>query len=265
MTEKLSIAGVDVHVDGRCADTIVMVHGWPDTYRLWDAQVEALRSQHRCVRFTLPGFDIGESRRAVSLDQMIDVLRQVVEHTSGGSPVIMLLHDWGCFFGYQYVLRHPSTVARVIGVDIGDAGSRRHLREMNAKQKAMMASYQLWLALAWRIGGSIGDRMTRSMARQLKCPGDPRSIHSGMCYPYDIRWTGSHGGFRHVRPFESPCPMLYIYGTRKPFMFHSQTWADALAAKPGNRVLGFRTGHWVMCKQPQAFNEAVLTWLADQS
>jgi pimeloyl-ACP methyl ester carboxylesterase len=264
MTETLAVAGVDVHVAGQGADTIVMVHGWPDTHRLWDGAVEALRSHYRCARFTLPGFEMGAAHRALSLDQMIDVLRQVVEHAGRGGPVTLLLHDWGCFFGYQYLLRHPGDVVHVIGVDVGDAGSRQHLHEMSAGQKAMMAGYQLWLALAWRIGGATGDRMARFMARQLRCPTDPRSIHSGMCYPYDIQWTGSHGGFRQVRRFEPPCPMLYLYGTRKPLMFHSRAWAEALAARPGNRVLGLPTGHWVMVEQPEAFNEAVRTWLADQ-
>ena len=39
-----------------------MVHGWPDTYRLWDGQVEALKDRYRCVRFTLPGFDAAQPR-----------------------------------------------------------------------------------------------------------------------------------------------------------------------------------------------------------
>ena len=50
------IDGVDVHIDGSGVGTLVMVHGWPDTYRLWDEQVAFLQARHRCVRFTLPGF-----------------------------------------------------------------------------------------------------------------------------------------------------------------------------------------------------------------
>jgi hypothetical protein len=44
------------------------------------------------------------------------------------------------------------------------------LLSLNAKAKAMVFVYQIWLAMAWRIGGSIGDKMTKSMARALKCP-----------------------------------------------------------------------------------------------
>ena len=58
------------------------------------------------------------------------------------------------------------------------------------------------------------------------------------------------------------CPMLYSFGQRKPFQFHSRAWADRLIARPGTQVLPFDTGHWVMLQRPQAFNAAVADWLA---
>ena len=40
-----------------------MIHGWPDTHRLWDRQVAALQDRYRCVRFALPGFDASRTGR----------------------------------------------------------------------------------------------------------------------------------------------------------------------------------------------------------
>jgi pimeloyl-ACP methyl ester carboxylesterase len=55
----LQVDGVDVHIDGDGAHTIVMVHGWPDTWRLWDAQVAPILAasggQDRIARFSWPG------------------------------------------------------------------------------------------------------------------------------------------------------------------------------------------------------------------
>src|SRR5690349_19181705 len=118
-----------------------MIHGWPDTYRLWDAQVACFKGRYRCIRFTLPGFDIGKPRRAVPLEEMVATLRKIVEETSPGRPVILMLHDWGCAFGYQLAMRHPAFVSRIVGVDIGDAGTRQHLRSLSAKAKAMVLAY----------------------------------------------------------------------------------------------------------------------------
>ncbi len=257
----MKIDDVEVLVDGEGEPAVLMIHGWPDTLRLWDAQVEVLKAHHRCVRFTLPGFDLARPGRAYALDEVIATITRVAEQACPGQRVTLLLHDWGCVYGYQFALRHPERVARVIGVDIGDAGSRVHLSELDARAKLLVIGYQLWLALAWRIGGAFGDRMARWMAGRLRCPAPPQGIGAQMGYPYAVQWFGVKGGFGRLRPFDPTVPMLYLYGQRKPFMFHSRAWADNLAATPGSRVLGLPTGHWVMLQRPQEFNTALLDWL----
>ncbi len=268
MTRTDTVAGVAVQID-EPADpqgTIVLLHGWPDTAALWDGTVAALSPRWRCVRFTLPGFAPGDAPGARTLDHVVELLHQVVLHADGGRPVTLLLHDWGCLFGYHLLRQHPERVTRVIGVDIGDAGSRAHRRELPLKAKFGVLSYQLWLALAWRIGGSLGDGMARRMARRMRVPAPPQQIRAQMGYPYWITWTGTYGSYRTTRPFKADdpaMPMCFIYGKRKPFMFHSRAWTAALAARPGCRVVEMKTGHWVMLDAPQAFHAAVLDWLGE--
>jgi len=237
--------------------TIVMVHGWPDTARLWRPQIEALRDRYECVAITLPGFE-GE-KRAYSLDEVIAAIHAAV----GGRRVTLLLHDWGCLYGYQFAMSYPQLVERVVGVDIGDAGSRAHLEELGARGKLMVVAYQNWLALAWRIGGRVGDAMARAMARLLRCPTDVETIGAHMGYPYAVRWFGAAGGFHNLRVFKPEVPMLFLYGEKKPVMFHSRAWAGRLAARKGNRVVAFPTGHWIMVTRREAFNQALRTWLAE--
>lgn len=255
------VDGIDVVVEGDGEESIVMIHGWPDTYRLWDAQAAFFKDRYRCVRFTLPGFDIEKPRRAFSLAETLSLFESVLDRTCPGRKAILVLHDWGCVFGYQLAMRHPSRISRIVGVDIGDAGSSAYVRSLSAKAKAMIAAYQLWLAIAWRIGGRPGDAMTRSMARAIRCPSDPRFIGSCMDYPYYIAWFRACGSYRDMVPFDPPVPMLFVYGRRKPFLFHTPAWADALAARPGSAVRGFDTGHWVMSERPREFNGAVDEWL----
>jgi len=251
-------------VEGEGGESIVMIHGWPDTYRLWDAQAAFFRDRYRCVRFTLPGFDIDKPRRAFSLEETIAIIKDIVEQTSPGRQVILMLHDWGCAFGYQFAMRHPSLVSRIVGVDIGDAGTRQHLHSLTARAKAIVLGYQLWLALAWRIGGPMGQWMTLRMARMARCPSDPRFIDSRMDYPYYIRWMKAYGSYRAMVRFEPKVPMLFVYGERKAFLFHTPAWAEALAARQGSRVAAFKTGHWVMSEAPREFNEAVGSWLSER-
>src|SRR5471032_2892040 len=261
MQQVLNIDDVDVYIEGEGSETIVMIHGWPDTHRVWDAQVEELKARYRCVRFTLPGFDITKQRRPYSLDAMMRILLHIVNSVNQKQRVILMLHDWGCVFGYEFYMRHKKAVSCIIGVDIGDAQSRAVQRSRTVGQKMMVSGYQNTLALAWAIGGPVGNAMTRLMVRVLGVPSPKRFISSAMNYPYYIMMAGAAGSYHSLIPFAPTCPMLFIYGTRKPFMFQSDSWADALNAREGCKVMAFKTDHWPMLRKPQEFNQAVLEWL----
>lgn len=256
--QQLIVDGVEVFIEGEGPQTVVMIHGWPDTHRLWDAQVALLKGRYRCVRFTLPGFDPAQPARAASLVQMVGLFKAIVDRVSPAQPVTLLLHDWGAIFGYEFAAQHPDRVARIIGVDIGDTNSGAYLKSLTLKAKLMIVAYQVWLALAWKLGGRLGDRMTRFMARTLRRRDDPALIGWQMNYPYYLQWTG---GYRAAARFVPQSPMLYIYGKRKPFLFHSPQWAQQLATLPGCAVREFNTGHWVMVEQPEAFNQCMGDWL----
>ena len=262
----LQVDGIDVHIEGTGTDTIVMVHGWPDTLALWDSSVAALQATHRCVRFTLPGYNAALPARATSVRDMTVFIAKVVEAVSPGHPVIVMCHDWGCFFGYEFVARHPTKVQRLIGVDIGDHNRGAYVNSLNSKQKMMVFAYQIWLAIAWKVGetlsASLGTRMTRWMAHAIGFRGPMEPISWQMCYPYAMRWMSVQGGFKGIAPMQLSHPTLFIYGQKKPFMFHSTSFLAQIAAYPGSESHGLPTGHWVMVQKPEEFTQLVMAWLA---
>ena len=259
------VDGIPLIVEGAGAETVLMLHGWPDTRRLWDSSVLALQARYRCVRFTLPGFDSRLAPRTTSLADMTTLLRRIVRTVSPDKPVTLLMHDWGCIFGYEFAARHPDLVSRIVAVDIGDYNSGTTRRSLSTMAKLQVLIYQLWLALAWKFGGKLGTAMTRWMARQMRCKASQSRISWQMNYPYAMSWLGLAGGFKEAKKIDPHCPTLYIYGQKKPFMFQSPQWVEKLAARPGCKVQAFATGHWVMVQQPQEFNQAVLSWLQGKS
>ncbi len=265
MSQVKKVDGIDVHIDGEGEDTIVMIHGWPDTYRLWDAQVADFKHRYRCVRFTLPGFDPDTPRRVYSLDATIRSISYVINAISNKKKVILMLHDWGCVFGYEYYMRNKQQVSAIIGVDIGDANSQETRRSRTFSQKLKVSAYQNTLSLAWAIGGPIGNMLTRRMANALNAPGPREYIGAQMNYPYYILSAGEAGSYRNLQAFVPKVPMLYIYGVRKPFMFHSNSWLEKIEARKSNKVIPFNTDHWPMLRQPERFNEAVHSWLPGPS
>jgi pimeloyl-ACP methyl ester carboxylesterase len=261
------VQGLTVSVEGQ-GPTVVMLHGWPDSPALWDETVSALRDAYCCVRFPLPGFDLNKPPRPVSVNEMCELIGAVADAVSPAEPVTLLLHDWGCFFGYEYAARHPERVARVVAADIGDTNSGAYLKSLRFKEKLLIARYQLWLAVAWKLGPlwpALADRMTRFMANGQGCPTPPERMGWQMNYPYAMQWFKSFGGLAGVarvsKVFGPKTPTLFLFGKRKPFMFHSANWLAALGTTPGSAAYGFDAGHWLMVQRPAEFNRVVRTWL----
>jgi pimeloyl-ACP methyl ester carboxylesterase len=264
---RIEVQEVAVRIEGS-GPTVVMLHGWPDSPALWDRTVADLCDRFRCVRFALPGFDLSRPARPLSVDAMSALIAAVVDAVSPDEPVTLLLHDWGCFFGYEYAARCSNRVARVVGTDIGDTNSGAYLKALKRKEKLLIAGYQIWLALAWKLGRAwptLGDGMTRFMARVNHCPTPPERIGWQMNFPYAMQWFGSFGGLRGVarvdRLLGPKIPTLFLFGARKPFMFHSARWIAALATTPGCAVHGFQAGHWMMVQKPAEFSRVVGDWL----
>ena len=260
----LTVDGIDIHIDGAGSETLVMVHGWPDTHRLWDASVAALQDRFFCVRFDLPGYDLSKPPRAMAYRDMTALFARIVDAASPGQPVTLMLHDWGCAFGYEYAMQHPTRVARLIGVDIGDHNAGAYLHSLKASAKFMAFAYQYWLAWAWRLGPRLPDLanwMTRWMARAIGNRNAPQSMAWQMNYPYAMNWMKALGGFAGMAKIKPQCPTLFIYGKRKPFMFHSAKWLETVTATPGGKTIGFESGHWMMGHQPALFNAALREWL----
>ncbi|MFK7894450.1 MAG: alpha/beta fold hydrolase [Myxococcota bacterium] len=256
------LEGLRVQIDGTGDEMILMLHGWPDTGELWEDQVAALKGEYRCVRLTLPGFDLSAPRRPVSLDEMVGIFRSLIEKESPDRPVVLMMHDWGCVFGFHFAMQHPDLVSRVIGMDVGDANSDAHVASLGLAAKAMVFAYQSWLALAWRVGGRLGDAMTRGVAKLLGAPAAPESIGSSMNYPYDMVWMKSYGSLEHVEIEVPPMPTLFFWGSKKPFQFFSKTWASAIDARADSRVVRVEAGHWLMKEQCEQVNGIMKEWLS---
>lgn len=262
MQTELVVDGIAVHIDGAGPSTIVMLHGWPDTHEIWERQVQHFKTTHRCVRFTLPGFD-DPATQGRTVGELAELISQVVDEVSPHDRVTLMVHDWGCVFGYHFAALHADKVARIVAVDVGDTNSAAFSRALGLRAKAMILAYQMPLALTWYLKGPLGNYLARRIARFLRCRADEASIHAGMSYPYAMRWMGALGGLAALRgPTQLRCPIFYAFGLYKPFQFQSEEWLQRLAATEGCKVEAFKASHWVMVDRADQFNSAVSEWLA---
>lgn len=262
MHSELIVSGIQVHIDGDGPDTLVMLHGWPDTHEIWEQQVQHFKHTHRCVRFTLPGFD-DPSTRGFSASEVVALILAVVNEVSPNSKVTLMLHDWGCLFGVHFAALHSHKVARVIAIDVGDVSSPAFAHGLSLRGKLMIFAYQMPLALTWYMKGRLGNYLARAIAKFLRCKADEATIHTGMSYPYAMRWLGALGGLKMLAgPAQLECPIFYAYGRNKPLQFQSEAWLQQLSVTANCKAEAFKSSHWVMVDRAEQFNSAVSEWLA---
>lgn len=106
--------------EGLEKDEILLIHGFPDSARLWDKQVECLSKEgYRCINVTLPNFGIQENRAhwGYSFPQIHAMLTQTIEKHSKGGKVTLLTHDFGSTYGMDLQSKRPDLVRRIATID----------------------------------------------------------------------------------------------------------------------------------------------------
>jgi pimeloyl-ACP methyl ester carboxylesterase len=94
------------------AETVVLVHGWPDTHHLWDQVVPLLADRFHVVSFDLPGFGASSDPgklSAFTVDRLANDLRAVLDAVSPERPVHLVGHDWGSIMSWEAVSRDWGT------------------------------------------------------------------------------------------------------------------------------------------------------------
>ncbi|MFK7977015.1 MAG: alpha/beta fold hydrolase [Halioglobus sp.] len=260
MDKTITVRDTCVHIEGQGPNTLVMLHGWPDTRELWLEQIAHFKSSHTCVSFTLPGFSATD-RTDYSVDDIVARIAEIVDAVSPEQRVTLLLHDWGCVFGYEYAMRNSQRVEKMIGLDVGDIDSDALRESLSTAGKLMVFVYQIILAMSFVLPRLIGNPIARLMARALKAGSIKEHIHAGMSMPYAMRWFGTNGGLSGLLPVAPKCPFFYGYATQKPMMFHSRQWLAHLRENPCNRIEPFDCGHWIPVELANELNESLGEWL----
>ena len=97
------------------APTLLLLHGWPDTHRLWDRVGGLLAEDLHLVAPDLRGMgasgDPGEVA-GFALPRLVDDLRAVLDAVSPGAPAHVLGHDWGSIVAWAAV-GDPGTAPRI--------------------------------------------------------------------------------------------------------------------------------------------------------
>jgi pimeloyl-ACP methyl ester carboxylesterase len=218
---------------------VVLVHGLSGSTRWWARNIEALAEHFRVYLVDLPGF--GSARHGgllFALGEAAAWLHAWMEAAAIG-PASLIGHSMGGYLCLEVAARWPEDVRRLVLA--APAG---------VPERARVADYALPLLAELR---HLDPRFAPTLAYDALRAGPTTLLRAAV----ELLARDAREQARAVR-----APTLLIWGERDALV--SPSAANVLAGlMPDARVLILpRAGHVVMFDAAQAFNEAVIRFLA---
>lgn len=258
--------GVDlaVHeVGDRERPTVVLVHGWPDTHRVWQQVADRLAWTCHVVLYDTRARGASRAHSPgedVSLPALARDLRDVLDATSPTAPAHVVGHDWGSVQAWEAVCEAwaPGRIASFTSL------SGPNLDHVGA-----------WVrGLARRpsptgLVGALGQAVSSSYVAGLVSPVAPPLLRAagahdaarGLAY---YRANLLHGlrPDAHPRERRTDVPVLQVELTRDPAIRRasltaSDPWCSDL------RRTSLRVGHWAPRTHPDLVAREVLDQVAE--
>jgi pimeloyl-ACP methyl ester carboxylesterase len=112
--------GLEFHVAeaGSGPDTVLMLHGWPQSWYEWRDLMPALADRHRVLAMDLRGFGWSDApRRGYEKENLASDALAVLDEL-GIERVKLVGHDWGGWVGFLLCLRAPRRFDRYLALNI---------------------------------------------------------------------------------------------------------------------------------------------------
>lgn len=124
MLRNIEVGGVRYRVlDEGVGSAILFVHGFPLDHTMWAAQIAEFSQTHRVIAPDLRGFGATDGALySVSMEQFADDLAELLQALDVDRPITFCGLSMGGYVGWQFALRHPEWLGRLIACDTRAAG-----------------------------------------------------------------------------------------------------------------------------------------------
>jgi haloalkane dehalogenase len=100
-------------------DPVLLVHGFPESSRMWEPLMAALsEAGRRCVAPDLFGLGDSEDPGPATYERNVEALTALHQELGLGR-VALVVHDWGGFIGLTWAATHPELLSALVISDTG--------------------------------------------------------------------------------------------------------------------------------------------------
>lgn len=249
---------------------VLMIHGWPDTARLWRNQIPALAEQgYRVMAPDLRG--MGRSGRPAGIDgyrvtAVVADMRAILDD-AGVDRAHVVAHDWGASVGWALAILAPHRVRSLTALSVGhpNAFAAAGLAQLRDSWYMLLFQFE-GIAEEWLSAGDWaafrrftgGHPETENWIENLSAEG---------ALTASLNWYRANVHPRRLVEPPSPLPACQV-----PTMGVWSSGDFALGEKQMTDSAGFvGTGwryeridgasHWIPLDAPERLNQLLADWL----
>ncbi|MCW2912886.1 MAG: short-chain dehydrogenase/reductase [Actinomycetia bacterium] len=248
--------------------TVLLLHGFPDTGRVWDEVAEHLAERFHVVTYDVRGAGAStapEGPENYRMEFLLEDLRAVIDATSPEEPVHLVGHDWGAIQGWSAVTS-PRLAGRITSFTSTGGASLDHVASIArrtarknpaaAARQLAMSSYiglfQLPKLPELAIRRAVAPTFATALRRQGIAPRDghpAETLEQDMIDGLNLYRTNMLGPRRQAEPSRVSVPVQIVVCTRDPYLSTELAHAHA-GLSDRTWVRRVATGHWVQRSRP---------------
>ncbi|QBR00273.1 alpha/beta fold hydrolase [Paraburkholderia pallida] len=171
------------------APPLVLVHGYPDSARVWAALRRELDTRFRVIAYDVRGMGASAApqRRAdYRLAQLARDLSAVADATCGARPFHLVAHDWGSIQCWEAVT-DPANSTRIASYTSISGPCLDHVFHARMRLSQTLKSWYIALfhlplvpQLVWRLGGAALWPWWLGKTEGVRAERDPDQLRNGI-------------------------------------------------------------------------------------
>ncbi|MDP8929441.1 MAG: alpha/beta fold hydrolase [Actinomycetota bacterium] len=269
---RIDVNGVSLYVveEGE-GFPVLLLHGFPDSSRLWREQIPHLTAAgFRVIAPDLRGFGRSDKPSEVSAYKMALIIAdlEAVLDALGVERSHVVGHDWGAVAAWAFAGHKPLRTARLVAVSVGHPRSFLRAAHQQLFRSLYAAFFQIpvlseaaleadnFKALRAVVPESDVDRYVEDLSR-------PGALTAGLNW---YRANGSLRQFASTRNYpDLHVPVMGIWPAKDPWLGEKQMSGSESYCRAGWRYERIQAGHWVALTHPELLNRPLLEFLGSES
>lgn len=249
---------------------VVMIHGFPDYWYTWRAQMPELAKRFQVVAVDMRGYNESDKPEGVenyTIDKLVADIEAVVKHFHQDKAIIVG-HDWGGMVAWTFAMRRPEMTSRLVILNLPHPrGLLRELKNNPDQQKnsAYARTFQQPDAAKQVLPAMLAFWVRDKEARPKYVAALTRSSMEGMLNYYKANYPREPYDDAAAQSLPKvKCPVLMFHGLKDSALLpgalnDTWNWVDnelTLITIP-------ESNHFVQQDAAQTVTKNMVRWLSD--